>query len=70
MNNNIRKILKEQNRSLYWLSKETKISYPTLTKLANNESDSIKFNNMSKICKALNCDLNYLFEIDKNKRGE
>jgi putative transcriptional regulator len=49
--------LEKQGKTIYWLSKETGISNNNLAKLANNETESIKFEVMEKICKALDCHL-------------
>lgn len=57
----INNILKEQNKTLYWLAKQTDISYDNIYKLANNRTESIKFLNLEKICKALKCTPNDIF---------
>lgn len=52
---NIDKQLKKNNRSRYWLAKKINMTYQNLCKLANNETSSIQFNHLEKICTALNC---------------
>lgn len=54
-------ILKRQNKTRYWLSKKIGYSYPSLMKLCNNETDSIRFDILEKICNALNCKPNDIF---------
>lgn len=69
----INNILKEQNKTLYWLAKQTDISYDNIYKLANNRTESIKFSNLEKICKALRCTPNDIFTIsqeDVNKKEQ
>ena len=61
--NNILKILQDQNKTMYWLAQETKMKYQSIHNLANNKTESIKFENMANICKALNCTPNDLFNI-------
>lgn len=61
--NNILKILQEQNKTMYWLAQETKMKYQSIHNLANNKTESIKFENMANICRALNCTPNDLFNI-------
>lgn len=51
----LNEILKDKNKSLYWLSKETDIRYATLHNLANNKTNSISFVILKKICVALEC---------------
>ena len=56
-------ILKEQNRSKYWLYNQMHLSYRNFNRLVTNETSSIKFENIEKLCKYLNCQPNDLFEI-------
>ena len=60
----IDKVLKTQNKTRYWLSVETGISYPTIMKLCNNKTSSVKFEIIEKICKALNATPNDIMEIE------
>lgn len=64
MKNNIDKLLEINGKTRYWLAKEINISYNALCKLANNQTESIKFEVMNNICKTLNCTLDQLFDID------
>lgn len=62
--------LKEKEKSMYWLSEITGISYPTIFNLTNNKTSSIRFEILEKIYKALDCKsfdeiLEYLPEKDK-----
>lgn len=61
--NNIIKLLEEQNKSIYWLAKECNMKYESVHRLANNKTESIKFDNMAAICTALGCTLDKLFTI-------
>ena len=47
-------ILKEQDKTAYWLAKETSISYPTIDSIVKNTARGVKFDILDKICKALN----------------
>ena len=62
--NNILKLLESQGKTMYWLAQETKMKYQSIHNLANNKTESIKFENMANICKALGCSLNDLFNIE------
>ena len=53
----IDKLLKQKNKSLYWLSKETNISYPTLHKIMNNQTVSVSLEVLEKLSNALNVDI-------------
>ena len=39
----IDEILKQQNKTRYWLAKEIGVTYPNIMKLCNSETESIKF---------------------------
>lgn len=62
----IDRILAEKGRTPYWLSKQTKISQNNLGKLIKNETNAIKFDNLEKICDALECDIKDVLEIIKD----
>lgn len=60
----INNILKEQEKSIYWLANEINITYSNCHKLINNSTTSIKFDIIEKICITLNCTPNDIFEIE------
>ncbi len=55
-------ILDEQNHTKYWLYKQMDLSYQNFSKLVNNETKSIRFENIEKLSEILNCSIDYLFE--------
>ena len=59
----LKQYLNDNNISVYWLEKETKISHKTLYDMVNSKTTAIKFTNLGKICKALNCTPNDIFEL-------
>lgn len=59
-------ILKEQNHSKYWLYKQMELSYQNFNRMVQNETSSIKFENLEKLCSILNCSIGDLFEITNN----
>lgn len=59
----ILEILEEQNHSKYWLYKQMDMSYQNFNKIVNNETSSIRFDNLEKLSKLLNCSIGDLFEI-------
>lgn len=50
-------ILKEQNHSKYWLYKQMELSYQNFNRMVQNETSSIKFENLEKLCSILNCSI-------------
>ena len=59
-------ILKEQNHSKYWLYKQMELSYQNFNRMVQNETSSIKFENLEKLCSILNCSIGDLFEKTNN----
>jgi putative transcriptional regulator len=60
----INSILQQNNRSIYWLAKQLNCDYESLKRLINNESTSISFDLMQRICITLNCSPNDIFQIE------
>ena len=60
----VNKILKEKGVTPYWLGKQTGISQNNILKICNGETSTIRFDTIEKICKALECSINDLFESD------
>ena len=55
-------ILEEQDHSKYWLYKQMEMSYQNFSKLINNETRSIRYENIDKLSKLLGCPVGDLFE--------
>ena len=55
-------ILKEKGKSKYWLYIQLGLSYQNFNKIVNNQTQSIKFENLKAICDILECTPNDLFE--------
>lgn len=68
----IKQLLNNQGKSVYWLSKKTNISQNSLGKIVKGETDSIRFDNLQKICQALNCTPNDIIEFvpEENNKAE
>ena len=56
-------ILEERNLTKYWLYKQMELSYQNFNKMMNNETQSIRFENIEKLCRILGCTPNDLFEF-------
>lgn len=56
-------ILEEQNHTRYWLYKQMEMSYQNFSRLINNETKSIRFENIEKLSNLLECPIEDLFEI-------
>ena len=53
---NIQNILKTKKKSKYWFIKNMGGSYQSLSNLMNNETVSIRFDTLEKICEVLECE--------------
>lgn len=51
----VNEILKEKNKTPYWLSKQTGLSPNNIGKICNGETANIRFDTIEKICLALEC---------------
>ncbi len=59
----ILEILQEQNHTKYWLYKQMDLSYQNFNRIVNNETSSIKFENLEILSKLLNVPVGDLFEM-------
>lgn len=59
----ILEILSEQEHTKYWLFKQMDLSYQNFNRMVTNQTTSIRFDNLDKLCHILNCSIGDLFEI-------
>jgi len=57
------RLLEEQGRTKYWLYKQLGMSYQNFSKMVNNETKSIRYENIETMCLLLKCTPNDLFVI-------
>ncbi|MBQ8348022.1 MAG: helix-turn-helix transcriptional regulator [Ruminococcus sp.] len=58
---NVIKLLKEKGKTKYWLYKQLGMSYQNFNKMINNQTSSIKYENIEAMCLILECTPNDLF---------
>lgn len=56
-------ILEKQGKTKYWLYKQLGMSYQNFSKMVNNQTKSIRYENIETMCLLLNCTPNDLFVI-------
>jgi putative transcriptional regulator len=61
----LQEILKKQDKTLYWLAKQTGISYNALAKINKNQVSRIELDTIEKICINLKCGAGDLLAIEK-----
>lgn len=60
------RILQEQGKTKYWLYKQLGMSYQNFSKMVNNQTKSIRYENIETMCLLLNCTPNDLFVITED----
>ena len=59
-------ICTEQKHTKYWLWKQMDMSYQNFNRIVNNETSSIRFDNLDKISQLLNVPVGDLFKQTKD----
>lgn len=57
------RILEERGKTKYWLYKQLGMSYQNFSKMVNNQTKSIRYENIETMCLLLNCTPNDLLVI-------
>lgn len=60
------RILEEQGKTKYWLYKQLGMSYQNFSKMVNNETKSIRYENIEAMCLLLHCTPNDLLVITED----
>lgn len=60
---NVLELLKKQRKTKYWLFNQLDMSYTNFNNIVENKTQSIKYENIDKLCKILNCKPNDLFKF-------
>ena len=53
-------LLEKKGKTKYWLYKQLGMSYQNFTKMINNETKSIKYENLEAMCYILECSIDEL----------
>lgn len=56
-------LLNKKGKTKYWLYKQMGMSYQNFTKMINNETKSIKYDNLEAMCYILDCKIEDLLVI-------
>ena len=63
---NVLELLEQQGKTKYWLYKQLGMSYQNFSKMVNNQTKSIRYENIETMCLLLNCTPNDLFIITED----
>ena len=56
-------LLRKNGKTKYWLYKQLGMSYQNFNKMINNQTKSIRYENIETLCLLLNCTPNELLKI-------
>lgn len=65
---NLKNLLKESKHTKYWLVQQTGSSYQTINKMVNNETKSIRFETLNRLCEIFNCEIGDIIVRKKGKK--
>lgn len=60
---NALELLAQRGHTKYWLYKQLGMSYQNFNKMVNNETASIRYENIEALCQLLECTPNELFRF-------
>ena len=63
-------LLAEQERSFYWLAKETGISHTTLWRLKKGKAFGINLDTLEKMCRVLRCQSGDVLTLNGKKHSK
>ncbi|MGM0496039.1 MAG: helix-turn-helix domain-containing protein [Bacillota bacterium] len=52
----LKKLLNDKDKSIYWLAENTNLTYPAIHRIANNKTAGIKLETLEMIMEALEID--------------
>lgn len=64
----IKELLKKQKKTKYWFVKKMEGGYQSLTRLMNNETSSIKFDTLEKMCDIFECEISDILVKKKGRK--
>lgn len=67
---NALELLAKKGRTKYWLYRQLGMSYQNFNKMMNNETRSIRYENIETLCLLLECTPNELFLFTEEADGE
>ncbi|MCD8357249.1 MAG: helix-turn-helix transcriptional regulator [Clostridia bacterium] len=63
-------LLKQHGHTKYWLYKQLGMSYQNFNKMINNQTASIRYENIEAMCQLLECTPNELFRFEEDVASE
>lgn len=67
---NVLRLLEERGKTKYWLYKQLGMSYQNFSRMVNNQTASIRYDNIEALCNIFDCSPNELFSfVEDNNRS-
>ena len=66
---NVLELLQQQGHTKYWLYIQLGMSYQNFNKMVNNQTASIRYENIEALCQILGCTPNELFVFEDDDTG-
>ena len=63
---NVLPLLEKQGRTKYWLYRQLNMSYQNFSRMVNNETKSIRYENIEALCQIFECTPNDLFRFTED----
>ena len=63
---NVLPLLEKKGKTKYWLYKQLGMSYQNFSRMVNNQTKSIRYENIETLCLLLDCTPNELFVITED----
>ena len=63
---NVTALLEQKGKTKYWLYKQLGMSYQNFSRMINNETKSIRYENIETMCQLLDCTPNDLLIITED----
>lgn len=64
---NVLELLEKKGKTKYWLYKQLGMSYQNFSRMINNETKSIRYDNIETLCLLLECTPNELIVITEDQ---
>ena len=58
----LKELLEKQNKTMYWLAKQTGLSNATISNMTNVKTTSVSFDTLDRMCEVLGCQVSDILQ--------